>query len=332
VRPPANKAFLTVADVEACVRCRVRLSYGPLPAYQAFRSKRLGRAMSGSAMQVEVRTEEAPPDDSPAVFDTEGAWYLQAEGDGYRISLRGGAREAPRLVACADVDTSHVTVYVGSNAGPAADEGERRRRAPAGERGAQTLVNPMSYPLDQLLLMNHLASRGGVIVHAAGAVVNHRALLLAGASGAGKSTICRLLTDAGLGDSLLSDDRVIVRTAGGGRPASNAASGSESGPGTAVAWGTPWAGEAMVARNASAPVGALLFLVKADNNRLARIGVAETLGRLTPLVSCPWYDAGRLGGVLDTCGRIAQQTPCYELHFRPDAGVVDLLATTPWGS
>ena len=59
--------------------------------------------------------------------------------------------------------------------------------------------------------MNHLAERGGVIVHAAGAVVQGGALVFLGASGAGKSTLSRMFLEAGLGAALLSDDRVILR-------------------------------------------------------------------------------------------------------------------------
>ena len=42
-------------------------------------------------------------------------------------------------------------------------------RPRAESRGPVVEFSPVRYPVDQLLLMNHLSSRGGVIVHAAGA-------------------------------------------------------------------------------------------------------------------------------------------------------------------
>ena len=138
-----------------------------------------------------------------------------------------------------------------------------------------------------------------------------------GRSEAGKSTISRLFMAAGLGDSLLSDDRVILRAA-------------EDEPVTA--WGTPWPGDARVARNAMAPLAGLLFLVQSDVNEMRPLSASMAARRLMPVVTCPWYDADRLPGVLDTCSRIVGRTPCFDLCFRPDSGVVDLLTGREWPS
>ena len=72
-------------------------------------------------------------------------------------------------------------------------------------------------------------------------------------------------------------------------------------------------------RNALAPLAAVLFLVKAEANELVPLAAGAAMRRLLPVVSCPWYDAERLPGVLDTCARIVEGIPCYDLRFRPDA-------------
>jgi hypothetical protein len=175
-------------------------------------------------------------------------------------------------------------------------------------------------PLDQVLFMNHLALRGGVICHAAATVVDGQALLFPGFSGAGKSTMCRKFVGAGLVDTLLSDDRVILRVPGSG----------EGHPETITASGTPWHGDAEIARNESAPLAAMLFLVQAAVDEVLPITPGQAMRRLMPLVSSPWYDPERLPAVLETCGRVVETVPCYELRFTLDGDTVGMLTGTTW--
>jgi len=247
-----------------------------------------------------------------------------------------GSRE-PHTVARSDQDTTKVIVHLDErvfrvNANTATGD---ESPVPADA----VFLDPVRYPLDQLLLMNHLASRGGVIVHAAGAVIDGRGLVFPGVSGAGKSSLCRVLLEAGWGDSLLSDDRIILRSAANG----DSGDGSRTGGARAVAaatapgsverfdaWGTPWPGDAGIARNACAPLAALLFLVQADADEVVPLAPGAAMRRLMPVASCPWYDGERAGLVLDTCARIIEATPCYDLRFRLDGGVAELLAGRSW--
>lgn len=314
-QPFAYTAILAISGVEMRIRSQVELKVEPSPLYAQFLTE--GSCSEGSSVVlVQVRAETAPPNDRPTLFDSGGAWYLQPEGSGYRINLRQGDGETCRAVALSDTNTTHVSVYVG----PIITEPRTGAEAPF-----RAVANPVSYPLDQLLLMNHLGSRGGLIAHSAGVVVKGKALVFGGASGAGKSTICRLFADAGLGDSLLSDDRVIVRTTLGDRPATGAGKHQD-----AAVWGTPWAGEAQVAKNASAPLGALMFLVKSDANELVPLDAGSAMRRLMPVVSCPWYDRERADQVMATCARIVEGFPCFELHLRPDEQVVKMLVERSW--
>ena len=316
-QPRVNLAVMAVADVEIRIRSEVGLLDEPSPLYSSFRLPSALGSPGTSVVDLVVRAEAAPPNNAPTVFETGGPWYLQQEGSGYRISLWRSEGGPPRVVACSNRDTTRVTVF---DSRAAAGAREETNGAPK-----QAVANPMSYPLDQLLLMNHLAPLGGVIVHAAGAVIGSKALVFAGASGAGKSTISQLLAGGGLGDSLLSDDRVILRLDQEGRSAS-----SEEASRRITAWGTPWAGDAQVARNASAPLGAVLFLAKGDKEELVAMEAASALRRLLPMVSAPWYDAELFPAVLDTCSQIVMACPCYELRFRPTAEVVALLTGRSW--
>jgi hypothetical protein len=313
---PSESAVLTIGDVDLRIDSDSPLVDPPNSPYVFFSSPRVPDAApddSPADIEVEVLTTASPANDSPVLFDSGSAWSVQAEGDGYRLGFHRGESGPFHTIACSDADTTHVRVYANQDVAPT-------------EPPVQWITNPVRYPLDQLLLMNHLAPRGGVIVHAAGAVVDGKALVFPGASGAGKSTLSRLFVVAGLGDSLLSDDRVILRW-GTPRVASADAGGHER----VETWGTPWPGDARIARNASAPLAAVLFLVKADENEMVPLSTGRAMRRLMPVVSCPWYDRERGGLVLDTCARIVEKLPCYDLRFCPDGDVVTLLTKRSWG-
>ena len=64
------------------------------------------------------------------------------------------------------------------------------------------------HPFDQLAFVPTFARRGGFLVHACAAVVKGKALVFAGHSGDGKTTLSRALQREGL--ELLSDERVAI--------------------------------------------------------------------------------------------------------------------------
>jgi len=167
-------------------------------------------------------------------------------------------------------------------------------------------VDPLRYPLDQILLMYALASREGLLVHAAGAVVGGRTLLCCGRSGAGKSTLTRQFLATGVTD-ILSDDRIIVRRVGT----------------ELLAYGTPWPGEARIASAGSAPLCALLFLSKGRENTIRELSSTEALHRLFPVGSIPWYDRGALPGALAFCEWLIGAVPAFELEFLPEPAAAE---------
>ena len=113
-------------------------------------------------------------------------------------------------------------------------------------------VDPLAYPLDELLTINLLAKGRGTEVHACGIVDSlGRGHLFVGQSGAGKSTMARLWENEP-GITVLSDDRIILRKM----------------ENTIWMYGTPWHGEAELASPRGAPVTAIYFLQKGQKNEL----------------------------------------------------------------
>ena len=242
----------------------------------------------------------APATDVAPVFDA-GAWALY-RSDNDRVFVLP-PRGDPLWCAALEPGLSAARVSVG----------EAFLTPAAG--GRQLCRNPVSYPLDQLLLMYRLASCQGLILHAAGVVVAGQGVVLAGASGAGKSTVARRLLEAGVGDALLSDDRVVIRLVDG----------------KWSVFGTPWSGDAHVACNLTAPLRAVLFLQQGRGADVRPVAPAAALHMLLAVASVNWYDEAPMSMQLRTCETLVSHVPCASLEFGLDAGgdqVLECLART----
>jgi hypothetical protein len=167
----------------------------------------------------------------------------------------------------------------------------------------------LDYPLDELLFQHRLVQDGALEVHACGVVWRQRALVLCGASGAGKSTTARLWRRHTRGTQILSDDRIVLRPLGrGGR-----------------AWGTPWHGEAGFASPDSRPLSALFFLRHGRATRAVPLSPGEATARLLARSFPPPWDAAAMARALESCAAITAVVPAYELAFRPDRSAIDVV-------
>ena len=259
-------------------------------AYRAFWNPRPGPA-GPDAIRVSISISDTPTAAGRTIFENNAHWSIQAEGRARTFVDRDAS--GPVLAVRFQPGAPEVTV----ECSPAWRMDDR----------ARTLRCPVRYPVDQILSMYLLGARG-ILLHAAGMVVNGRAVVLAGVSGAGKTTLSRLAAGRP-GWEFLSDDRVIVRLPDGSREAR--------------AHGTPWAGEGRIAANESAPLARLVFLSQAESNDVRFLAAREAATRLMAMASIPWYDAERVGYSLEACDRLLERVPTALLAFRPDAGAVE---------
>ncbi|MBW1988181.1 MAG: hypothetical protein JRI97_01405 [Deltaproteobacteria bacterium] len=215
------------------------------------------------------------------LFSGGPAWSLYRENGGFILEFSPPEQEGPLWVARADAGFSSVDIF-------------------CRPREGRLAFHPLGYPGGQLLLLHALARRGGVLVHAAGFAYKGRGFLFPGRSGAGKTTLARLAR--GHGElSAFTDDRGAVT----------------AGPAGPVCHGTPWAGEAGVAKNVSLPLSGLLFLAHGQTPRLTRLKKGEALRRLLPTASIPWYDPGGRDPALGLCGSMSENVPAWEFAFTP---------------
>jgi radical SAM protein with 4Fe4S-binding SPASM domain len=173
-----------------------------------------------------------------------------------------------------------------------------------------TLHSLTMFPSDQILLARVLADRQACFFHASGMIINGKGLLFVGHSGAGKTTVAKMLKKHG---EVLCDDRIIVRR----RP-----------DGLSI-YGTWSHGDLSDVSPASAPLSAVLFLEKSGENLLTRIGrKAEKAQRLVqyvvkPLVTADWWEK-----VLALMEDIAGEVPVYRMQFDKSGKIHDLLIRT----
>ena len=227
------------------------------------------------------------------LFDSGGVWQLSVKDGLYHFACFAPALgTVPYKVASLDREFR---------------KGEVRLHRPYFDAGAP--VDPLQYPLDELLLV-HMLSRGkGVEIHACGLVDGSGAgCAFVGHSGDGKSTMARLWEcepDA----VVLSDDRIVLRRVDG----------------RIWMYGTPWHGEADLARAARAPLRHLFFLRKAGRNLLRPVSGAATVARLFCCSFPAFYDKAGLAYTLEFLEEIAGTIPCSELSVVPDHRVVKLI-------
>jgi hypothetical protein len=166
---------------------------------------------------------------------------------------------------------------------------------------------PYCYPMDALLVVHALGVAGGALMHAAAIAGRDGALLVAGPSGAGKTTMSRAA--AAQGASVLSDERTILRLAP-----------PERGGGWLLG-GTPWPGEGNFADNRSVPLRGLILLEQADRDELVAVSPARALALLYRCHFPPAWDRAAAERTLSHLERAVREIPAFVFKNRkgPDA-------------
>jgi hypothetical protein len=168
-------------------------------------------------------------------------------------------------------------------------------------------IDPLGYPLNQVLWILLLSKRRGLLFHACGIDDQGMGYLFLGNSGDGKSTTARLWFDHGV--TVLNDDRIIV---------------SEN-RGELWMYGTPWHGDFKEHSSHGLPIHKLFFLRhgRKDSCRVKR--GAEAVSMLLARSFPPFWEKEAMAFTIEFCQRLVGEIPCYELTFVPDAGMIDFV-------
>src|SRR3989442_6077971 len=219
------------------------------------------------------------------LFDSGGLWRLVAANGSLRFSFTSPVLgPLPYKVASVDRGFTEGEVWLHQPYFPSA-----------------LPVNPLEYPLDELLMIHLLAAGCGVEVHACGVVApNGQGYLFVGQSGAGKTTMARLWQKAQGGRAaggviVLSDDRIILRKRDG----------------TVWMYGTPWHGEAELACADRAPLAGIYLLRHGASNALIPLHRSEAIARLLASSFTPLYSRDALAFTLAFLDQGVRAVPCH---------------------
>ena len=243
-----------------------------------------------------VRARSGELHDPPSgntIFDSGGVWRLYQQNSNYLFRFTSPAFGAlPYKEACFSSDFTSGDVVLNRE--------YFDHRQP---------VDPLEYPLDELLMMNLLARGRGVEVHACGVEdADGWGYLFVGQSGAGKTTTARLWQQA-RGVHVLSDDRIILRCD----------------EGKVWMYGTPWHGEAECASSTRTPLTHIFFLGRGENHEAVTVRPPRAVARLMACSFVPFYHGSALDYVLGFLKQVTETIPCGDLRFSIDERVLEFV-------
>lgn len=253
--------------------------------------------LAGQGVRLELDDRLAWPLDTLCSFALDAAPACTV-----RLSL---ADDGPALAAERAVYSAGETVFELAQVAGRFDRRQRLLVAEVrhAEQAALGLRRMLMY-LGQLIALD----AGGILLRAAGIVLDGRGYACFGPSGAGKTTLMHLALDAQL--PVLGDEALLLLPQGGD-------------------WfvhSFPFWEPGVVARRTqakplAAPLAGLLHLVQAPRHALCPLSPGSLLLRLLDTENVPLTTAADSQRWLDLCAGLTQQIPGYDLEFRPNQGV-----------
>ncbi len=236
----------------------------------------------GVDFSIDISPEKAPPrlSATECLFRT-GAWTLYRDDTGHTAIVSG------RRELIIDRSLRHGRLYAGTQLNGDSDS------------------FPFTYPLDAVLVINLLPHCSGILVHACGVDDNGEGLVFLGSSGAGKSTVARLLQDEP-GVMVFNDDKIIVREINN----------------LFYAYGTPWHGEVDAFYPGKIRIGKLFFIEHSNGNYVKSLSPVDAATRMFVRCFPSFWDRERMNSTLLLIDRIVSNVQCYELGFVPDESVI----------
>jgi hypothetical protein len=170
---------------------------------------------------------------------------------------------------------------------------------------ARQCYYPLAYPLDELIFLHRIVREGGLMVHSCGILRDGHALLFTGPSGAGKTTISRLMIKHA-GALVLSDDRIVLRPDGGG----------------IRIFGTPWHGDGELSAIGSARLRAIHVIRHAPEILAEPLCGSTAACAVLENAFLPAHDPTGAECALDFVAELVERVPVIRLGFPKDERIV----------
>jgi len=287
-----NRRYYRIADITIQVESDLPINNGTFHSkFKHFEASEQGKDT------ISIRHHFSLPDlngrDLGKEFYRRPPWAVYRKGDSWvylGISPTRGDKRLHRVVVF-NCDHTRARIY-----------NDKEKTFLKGNLHSLTL-----FASDQILLGRILADREGCYLHSCGVNFKGKGLLFAGHSEAGKSTMATMLKGKA---EILCDDRIIIRNQ----------------PQGFKIYGTWSHGDVPDISANSAPLKAIMFLEKADENRLILLKDKKEITKkilaclIKPLVTADWWDK-----TLSLIEKISARVPCYVLKFDKSGKAVDLL-------
>lgn len=165
-------------------------------------------------------------------------------------------------------------------------------------------ILPLKYPLGPIIMHYLTLKSDAVMMHASCAFDGEKARIFTGFSGAGKSTISKIWSEAG--NRIINDDRLIIRKWGNDYTVYN----------------TP-----MYYRDIpkEAPLSGIYLISHSPENRITKQNGALAISKVMAFCIQNNFDKQFIQSRLNFFSDLCSQIPVYELGFVPDKSVVQFI-------
>jgi len=168
---------------------------------------------------------------------------------------------------------------------------------------------PLDYPAINKIFRTMASENNGLLVHASGYVLNKKGLLFVGQSGAGKSTVAKLLIKKNI-KNLLNDERIYIFKK----------------KDKFYMCSTPWNGEVVVKNKKICPIHSIFFLKKnKEKFYIKKLNKLEILNRLLNQLFIDYHDKKIISCEFDTVDKMLNKLKFYDFHFKREDSIVDYL-------
>jgi hypothetical protein len=168
----------------------------------------------------------------------------------------------------------------------------------------RSVVDPLEYPLDGLILYYLSVINGDILIHASG--INHsgKGYIFSGVSGKGKSTMAGLWKSAGA--TVIHDDRMIIRNVHG----------------TFMMYNTPIYEDE---EPSSSAIDSIFLIEHGPENIMTRVSGATAMSMMLSNCIQHNWNPGMIAGLLSSVSGLCNKIPVYRLAFRPDHSITDYI-------
>lgn len=178
------------------------------------------------------------------------------------------------------------------------------------------ILGSLRFSLNTVMMLMYAMStecRNTLMIHSSVTVKDGKGYLFLGRSGTGKSTHSQLWINNIEGCELLNDDNPILRI---------------DEKGEMRVYGSPWSGKTPCYRNLDFPVGAIVDLHQAKENKIRRLSIIEAYATVYVPCSGLRFIKELVDGLHATIKKIVSTVPCYSLDCLPNSEAAFLCYNT----